>query len=259
MAWGPYGGERGAGSLVAGRERAHAPPAHGRGAAGRAVARGAGDPDRGDAAARTARRLADPRRARRAALRRALPRLPVHRARGVRARARERPLRAHLDARPRLPQAGRLRRLRRVGRARHSPRRLRPRRARARRRALGDPLRGPRAAGRPPRADAAEGGLGGARAVRAPGRRRAAGTRRPARGILDWPRMQDDAVRAGMDDPLRIDAARRLLAQAPGEAIDRLTALSARLLGAAHAQVSVFTYEQVVLTPAAARRPPADA
>src|SRR3954447_15282443 len=68
--------------------------------------------------------------------------------------------------------------------------------------------------------------------------------------------MQDDAVRAGMDDPLRIEAARRLLAQAPGEAIDRLAVLSARLLGAAHAQVSVFTDEQVVLTPAAARRPP---
>src|SRR4051812_5205944 len=71
--------------------------------------------------------------------------------------------------------------------------------------------------------------------------------------------MQDDAVRAGMDDPLRIDAARRLLAQAPGEAIDRLAVLSARLLGAAHAQVSLFTDEQLVLTPAAARRPPADA
>src|SRR4051812_5865872 len=69
--------------------------------------------------------------------------------------------------------------------------------------------------------------------------------------------MQDHAVRAGMDDPLRIDAARRLLAQAPGEAIDRLAVLSARLLGAAQAQVSLFTDEQVVLTPPAARRPPA--
>src|SRR3954447_22882602 len=71
--------------------------------------------------------------------------------------------------------------------------------------------------------------------------------------------MQDDAVRAGMDDPLRIEAARRLLAQAPGEAIDRLTVLSARLLGAAYAHVSIFTDEQVVLTPATGHRPSADA
>src|SRR4051794_38258935 len=70
--------------------------------------------------------------------------------------------------------------------------------------------------------------------------------------------MEPDSGRAGMDDPQRIDAARRVLAEAPGEAIDRLTALSARLLGAAHAQVSIFTDEQVVLPPAPARRPPAD-
>lgn len=57
----------------------------------------------------------------------------------------------------------------------------------------------------------------------------------------------------------RIDAARRLLAEAPGEAIDRLTALSARLLGASHAQVSLFTDTQVSLTPPAPRRSPADA
>src|SRR3954452_20219369 len=63
----------------------------------------------------------------------------------------------------------------------------------------------------------------------------------------------------GMDDPLRVDAARRLLAEAPGEAIDRLAVLSARLLGAAHAQVSIFTDEHVVLTPTPARRPSADA
>ena len=71
--------------------------------------------------------------------------------------------------------------------------------------------------------------------------------------------MGDEAVRAGMDDPHRIDAARRLLAQAPGEELDRLAVLSARLLGAAHAQVSLFTDRQVVLTPRAPRRPPADA
>src|SRR4051794_8276911 len=71
--------------------------------------------------------------------------------------------------------------------------------------------------------------------------------------------MDADGVRAGREDPQRIEAARRLLTQAPGEAIDRLAALSARLLGAAHAQVSVFTDEQVVLTPPTARRPSADA
>ena len=43
----------------------------------------------------------------------------------------------------------------------------------------------------------------------------------------------------------RIEAARRLLAEAPGEALDRLAALSARLLGAAHAQVAICTDEQV--------------
>lgn len=60
-------------------------------------------------------------------------------------------------------------------------------------------------------------------------------------------------------DPARIEAARRLLAEAPGEAIDRLAALSARLLGAAHAQVSLFTDQQVTLTPPTPKRPPADA
>jgi PAS domain S-box-containing protein len=61
--------------------------------------------------------------------------------------------------------------------------------------------------------------------------------------------MEPDPIRAGMDDPDRIEAARRLLAQAPGEAIDRLAALSARLLGAAHSQVWIFTDEPVSLTP----------
>lgn len=60
-------------------------------------------------------------------------------------------------------------------------------------------------------------------------------------------------------DPARIDAARRMLAEAPGEAIDRLAALAARLLGAAHAQVSLFTDVQVPLTPPVPRRPSADA
>src|SRR4051794_38855726 len=71
--------------------------------------------------------------------------------------------------------------------------------------------------------------------------------------------MEEHAVAAGMDDPHRIDAARRLLAEAPGEAIDRLAVLAARLLGAAYAQVSVFTDEQVVLTPVAPRARRADA
>src|ERR1700755_739483 len=71
--------------------------------------------------------------------------------------------------------------------------------------------------------------------------------------------MEEGAVRAGRDDPQRIEAADRLLAQAPGEAIDRLAVLAARLLGTAHAQVSIFTDRQVAITPAAPRRPPADA
>ncbi len=60
-------------------------------------------------------------------------------------------------------------------------------------------------------------------------------------------------------DPQRTEAARRLLTEAPGEAIDRLAALSARLLGTAYAQVSLFTDVQVQLTPPTPRRPPADA
>ena len=60
-------------------------------------------------------------------------------------------------------------------------------------------------------------------------------------------------------DPQRAEAARRLLTEAPGEAIDRLAALSARLLGTAYAQVSLFTDVQVQLTPPTPRRPPADA
>ena len=58
-------------------------------------------------------------------------------------------------------------------------------------------------------------------------------------------------MRAGMDDPQRIEAARRLLAEARGEALDRLAALSARLLGAAHAQVALITDAPVVVS----RRP----
>jgi PAS domain S-box-containing protein len=66
-----------------------------------------------------------------------------------------------------------------------------------------------------------------------------------------------DEVRAGLDDPRRIEAARRLLAEAPGEALDRLAALSARLLGAAHGQIAIRTDELVPVTPL--RRPRADA
>ncbi|MBE2320090.1 SpoIIE family protein phosphatase [Solirubrobacter sp. CPCC 204708] len=60
-------------------------------------------------------------------------------------------------------------------------------------------------------------------------------------------------------DQQRIEAARRLLGEAPGEAIDRLAALGARLLGASYAQVSLFADVQVPLTPPTPRRPPADA
>src|SRR3712207_2405078 len=71
--------------------------------------------------------------------------------------------------------------------------------------------------------------------------------------------MDSDAVLAGLEDPRRIQAARRLLAEAPGEALDRLAALSARLLGAARAQVVIRTDEPVPVTPVAPRQPRADA
>jgi PAS domain S-box-containing protein len=71
--------------------------------------------------------------------------------------------------------------------------------------------------------------------------------------------MGSDSVSAGLDDPQRIEAARRLLAEARGEALDRLAALSARLLGAAHGQVAIVTDEPVTVTPVAPRQPCANA
>ena len=65
-------------------------------------------------------------------------------------------------------------------------------------------------------------------------------------------------MRSGLDDPRRIDAARRLLAEAGGEALDRLAALSARLLGAAYAQVALLTDTIVPVTPIAPRQPRAE-
>src|SRR4051812_48599967 len=61
--------------------------------------------------------------------------------------------------------------------------------------------------------------------------------------------MESESMRAGLDDPQRIEAARRLLAEARGEALDRLAALSARLLGAAHAAIAIVTDEPVLVTP----------
>src|SRR3954471_23389084 len=58
-----------------------------------------------------------------------------------------------------------------------------------------------------------------------------------------------DSVCAGLDDPHRIEAARRLLAQSRREALDRLAALSARLLGAAHGQIALIAQSPVVVTP----------
>ncbi|MGY2067917.1 SpoIIE family protein phosphatase [Blastococcus sp. SYSU DS0619] len=51
-----------------------------------------------------------------------------------------------------------------------------------------------------------------------------------------------------LTDPLRIAAARRLLLEVPGPAaFDRLSGLAARLLGAAHAKVTLFTDHDVVV------------
>src|SRR3954454_1022835 len=63
--------------------------------------------------------------------------------------------------------------------------------------------------------------------------------------------MDADSARAGLDDPHRIEAARRLLPQSRGEALDRLAALSARLLGAAHAQITLIADAPVAIAPAA--------
>ncbi|WP_053226983.1 SpoIIE family protein phosphatase [Solirubrobacter soli] len=56
-------------------------------------------------------------------------------------------------------------------------------------------------------------------------------------------------VRARLDDPRRIEAARRLLAQARRETLERLAALSARLLNAAHAQIALVADVPVLVTP----------
>ena len=69
--------------------------------------------------------------------------------------------------------------------------------------------------------------------------------RRAENADLDCARMESDPVSAGLDDPQRIEMARRVLAEARGDALDRLAALSARLLGAAHGQVSIVTDEPV--------------
>jgi PAS domain S-box-containing protein len=58
-----------------------------------------------------------------------------------------------------------------------------------------------------------------------------------------------DSVRARLGDPHRIAETRRLLAQARREALDRLAALSARLLGAAHGQIALIAEAPVMLTP----------
>ena len=62
-------------------------------------------------------------------------------------------------------------------------------------------------------------------------------------------------MRAGLEDPHRIEAARRLLAEAGGEALDRLAALSARLLGAAHAQIALIADAPAVVAPSFDGRP----
>src|SRR5689334_5079264 len=58
-----------------------------------------------------------------------------------------------------------------------------------------------------------------------------------------------DSVRARLGDPHRIAETRRLLAQARREALDRLAALSARLLGAADGQIALIAEAPVMLTP----------
>ena len=61
----------------------------------------------------------------------------------------------------------------------------------------------------------------------------------------------DGAVGRPVDpltDPLRVAAARRLLLEVPGPAaFDRLSALTARVLGVGHAKVTLFTDHDVVV------------
>lgn len=63
---------------------------------------------------------------------------------------------------------------------------------------------------------------------------------------------------AGLTDPRRIDAARRVLAEADGEALERLAALAARLLGATYAQIALVTDEVAHVTAIAPRQPAAE-
>ena len=72
------------------------------------------------------------------------------------------------------------------------------------------------------------------------------------------PGMERESARAGLGDSVWIEVARRLLAEAGGEALDRLAALSARLLGAAYAQVALITDKVAPVTPIAPAQPRAE-
>src|SRR3954468_24950005 len=57
-----------------------------------------------------------------------------------------------------------------------------------------------------------------------------------------------DLDAAALRDPHRIAAARRLFVEVPGPAaFDRLSALAARLVGAGHAKVTLFTDQDTVI------------
>ena len=195
------------------------------------------------APARPAGRLAHPGRARRADLPRAVPRLPVH--------ACSRRRRALLVS----GLCGQIWTLARdYPRARRTPRRSRPGTSRGTVRVafahwvatLGDGRAELCSEARVQPVDtdrpaAPEGDLGGARPVRAPGRRGAARIGGPAgrqgSDLECAPRWSRTRCARGW---MTRSGSRRRAAcspEAPGEALDRLAALSARLLGAAHAQV----------------------
>src|SRR4051812_36731811 len=93
--------------------------------------------------------------------------------------------------------------------------------------------------GAPPRGGRAGGGAG----THVPVTRGTQGGGQPAVPSASTPTVADP-----LTDPHRIAAARRLLDEVAGPAaFDRLSALAARLVGACHAKVTLFTHQDKVV------------
>src|SRR4051812_50184184 len=81
-----------------------------------------------------------------------------------------------------------------------------------------------------------------------PGVQPGARARRRVRGEISVAALPPPSTVDVLRDPHRIASARRLLVEVPGPAsFDRLSALAARLVGAGHAKVTLFTDQDTVI------------